>query len=1105
MESFGIPEADSAYTALTDTVRANNQQLQTVAMALAQPLAQQITDNETGFAKVKGSLGRSLSSRVRNNAKQLDTVGLALAQNIVSTAANAATQLAAANVSPVAPAVAPAAPGNDGLLPGECFAPDGKLGSCGPAGVPTVDDGSSYWLVNTPTAVFYEVVPPGVVPKWPAGWSVLKGPIPWAAFSRWPGPCTCGLPMYGYDVGIGNGGGGNGGGQPEKFWCGEDPTDHNWYWGSTITQPMPGNFILHGMYDTAAAAQAGCVKPPPLTKWFCLINTETNETQVSQTQLPLPWIVSSGPYNTQDEANAQCAQAPPPLQQWGCYRSDIDGSYKVYLWGNPLPGDSVISGPYNSQEEASASCIQPLPPGETQPECSVLKLPSLDFTGQALLHVGSPQWCTDIEPVMRMMSQIGDAILKWAVDNLDPEYLVGALEPEPGIGLISPIWDAVSKMIVRIKNWLKCLTKSALSGIRDILKYTYQVGPLLLGEQWSVYGGVNTIRLFVRSLEKIRLGTDAGVWLTGDFSIEFKELLKILDYLANWSIQQEIPHAPDAIEAYLKGTITEDYLKCLLALNGCFWDTWKPIIDARRERLHAKELIEYGRRNDWPDAVILDQLKKLGFINPDESQAVLDLYWEIPSISDHLHWLQRNVFDDEYVRDYQLLDGFKDRFWSKFGKQLEIKGMKEEYAALHYAAHWINPAPSQLLEMVYRLRPDKPGVQHPFTISDYQRILAEQDVGPFFQPRFAEIANKIPALGYIRDMYHWGVIDDAQLQSYHQDLGYSQDDSINFVKVDKINRARQLASSGHGWTPAALGQAWSVRAITQEFLIDKMLEQGYSGEMAQDTMDRADMEIQRTILMRARSRLLMTTTTQVRNAVKVGVMDAQQAAQTLQSLGWPQSFAVGIAQIDVASANVDRIASTVKTIRGAYLRGEVDKVFAVQSLTQLGIVPTAIQSYIANWSIQQTPNRKRRTASQIVSDVTNGHITVADALSRLDNLGYNDADRMLFMADARAKVAKVEASKAAADLKAGRAKEAELAKLQRLAERQAKQILAALKQQAPVSKLTQWAKLGLITHDTFTSRMRLYGYNDDSIRLQWEAACQAKNAACVEPPTQPKG
>src|SRR5207253_600623 len=133
---------------------------------------------------------------------------------------------------------------------------------------------------------------------------------------------------------------------------------------------------------------------------------------------------------------------------------------------------------------------------------------------------------------------------------------------------------------------------------------------------------------------------------------------------------------------------------------------------------------QYVRRNGGGKDDERNALRALGFVDDRYAAAFQELYWELPSIGDHLEWLRKNVFDAHYVNDFNLLDGFDtddeinklpgvhdyksipvqkpNNFWAKFGGDLTALGMKKEYAALHYAAHWLNPSFTQLFEMTQR-------------------------------------------------------------------------------------------------------------------------------------------------------------------------------------------------------------------------------------------------------------------------------------------------------------------------------------------------------------------------------------------------------------------
>src|SRR5262249_31127090 len=158
-----------------------------------------------------------------------------------------------------------------------------------------------------------------------------------------------------------------------------------------------------------------------------------------------------------------------------------------------------------------------------------------------------------------------------------------------------------------------------------------------------------------------------------------------------------------------------------------------------------------------------------------------------------------------------------------------------------------------------------------------------------------------------------------------------------------------------------------------------------------------------------------------------------------------------------------------------FLDGSIVSDVARIELTRLGLTPQSIQQYLAVWALQQTPRRKRRTAKEIVNDVAEGHITAAEANVRLRNLGDDDADTRLYLADAQGKLQKINEGRLKAGQKAGLARQKQLSKLASEADKTRKSIVKQMQKDAPVAKLQAWAKSGLIGKDLFMYRMGLYG------------------------------
>lgn len=715
---------------------------------------------------------------------------------------------------------------------------------------------------------------------------------------------------------------------------------------------------------------------------------------------------------------------------------------------------------------------------------------------------GSPAMCEHISDIAIVLGGIGDQLYQWLDTSLDPEALIGIVTYEETLGGVTNAWGDSFKVVHNIIAVLKCMVKEALQLLRDLLRairgFMCQAGcnpPALFG--------IYMLQAIVKSLENTRLGTDAGLWATIDLHVEFPALVELLDYIANYLCPMDVPGIPEAIECYLKNTISLPVARCWILLRGGAWDVWEPVLLARAERLSTDELIRQGHRQDWSEAVIDQRLKERGWQIDQERQWRQELFWEVPTIGDHLHWLSRNADNKDYVQKFGLLDGFSTvafinsmpefsayqqvtdpqgrDFWGAYGKDLSAQGMRPVNAAYHYIAHWIQPSPEQMREFVYRLRPGAPGKNVTFTPDDLGRILAEQDYAPLAVKWFQETIYRIPAPTYIIGMYRQNVIGDAELKSYHQDLGYTSVDSDRFVGVDKIIKTQQRTNTYRGWNATAIGNAFVTGRIDDLEARNKTLAIGGTVEEADALMEVAQANLDRQIWQRARSKWLTSTTAKITRSVDMGVMSADDAKTALMALGWPADRSEAVIASYQATGKLAVVQQTVGAVKRSYHDGYIDQAGAQQLLGAAGVLAAKVSELMALWAIQNTPRRKRRTAKQIVTDLGNGMMDTSEALSRLWNLGYNQADSMLYLADAQRQILGRQAKSAAAAQKDVRTQAALLQKLQRQAAAQAKSLRSELQRIAPRSVLQKWLAKGIIGPAVFVARMTQLGYPQGAI------------------------
>ena len=359
--------------------------------------------------------------------------------------------------------------------------------------------------------------------------------------------------------------------------------------------------------------------------------------------------------------------------------------------------------------------------------------------------------------------------------------------------------------------------------------------------------------------------------------------------------------------------------------------------------------------------------------------------------------------------------------------------------------------------------------------------LLSKSTAPLAREWLAQTVYKVPALGYLRDMFRSNVITAQELQSYHADLGYSDKDSERFVGIDQKLKARQNARMGSGWSPAAMRKAVAVGQLSRDDVLPIMLSQGFDEHTTDQLVLRAKSDLQYRVLSRSISQQLTQTVTQIRQAQTVGVMDESSAAAAMTALGYPADKAAGIATLTTAQARTARIKGAIQRIRHAYEQGEIDAEYARTSLNTLKVVPAAVDDYIAIWKIEMTPQRRRLTAKEVITEVAEGTVTLTDAHVRLHNLGYNDSDIAIEIAKAGRLVVDTPEALQFLDGMDGDKSGPHLARLADTAQGLSKRIVALLKLQEPPAKLSKWLLLGIVNCGYVRHRLRLYGWDEPAI------------------------
>lgn len=375
------------------------------------------------------------------------------------------------------------------------------------------------------------------------------------------------------------------------------------------------------------------------------------------------------------------------------------------------------------------------------------------------------------------MAELGTRLMDWIINALDSTEKIfwpwantdvaavcgGSWKfTEGGSGLFG-LWEdvgaAVSKLIdcvwAGLKWALGAIPYYVLHGLKALV-CMLRAGRTAPGMfDYTTYSPIFIVQYVWKALKNLRLSSPDYL----GFQIVLPDMEDLFDtilsYLGTISFQGEVPGIPESIECYLSGVVTQVQFECWMKLNDCSPAVWGPVIQSRRDQLRTDEKIDSIRRKSIPSgftwrglsiasttdtdrerqwqADSVASLRYVGWINSDEAAQRVALYDEIPTISEHLHWLARNIDVYDYVRDYHLLDGFDDpavvaslfpgvgyqvlpqaagrNFWEEFGGELRSQGRRKVDALRDYASHWLHGSPGQSREFAWRLRGPRPLVE----------------------------------------------------------------------------------------------------------------------------------------------------------------------------------------------------------------------------------------------------------------------------------------------------------------------------------------------------------------------------------------------------------
>lgn len=373
--------------------------------------------------------------------------------------------------------------------------------------------------------------------------------------------------------------------------------------------------------------------------------------------------------------------------------------------------------------------------------------------------------------------------------------------------------------------------------------------------------------------------------------------------------------------------------------------------------LGITETLELLNRKNIDEKLANEIMLRNGFRDTGLIEAIYSLRNQIPPVADIIRFAVRDIFSPEIVTTFGYHKDFPpilDRFagWQGLGWNTGIKlnvpaqstsdlahTLDVTWARAYWMSHWDLPSPTQGFQMLQRLYADSPFGPSPFLKSVY---LEEGKTVEFGQKELELLlkANDYPE--------YWRPRLTA--------IAYS---TLTLTDMKRMYRLGSLDEAG---------------------LYHAIRAYGYSPE---DSLN---------VLKYIKALERPSPKGAVLRALKQGIIDSKQAIDMLRESGLAEREArqwVTNYELDKNSTDTARM---IRYVRKGMLDGILDSSSARSALGTIGIVPSAISTYIQEWSAMVQYTRRFPTLAKFIKWAIDGVMSIPDLTKRLGKLRYEQED-----------------------------------------------------------------------------------------------------------------
>lgn len=440
-------------------------------------------------------------------------------------------------------------------------------------------------------------------------------------------------------------------------------------------------------------------------------------------------------------------------------------------------------------------------------------------------------------------------------------------------------------------------------------------------------------------------------------------LSQSLVYDFQYANPQFIPSQPEINAHYLTNQITSDEWECYTRAHGNHPTPFMRTVNSLQVRPNTQELIQLWRRGEITYGDAQRRAREVGVLQDSAFTEFTRLTEFIPPYSDIVRMMVRDSADDAVAFQYGYDTNFEQKFTGPLLDWAKAQGISPDVFKYLWRAHWQIPSYTQLTEIAFRFRPDRPevdqynqdilawrlagmvGPEPPkplvFTLQDLQRALMINDMAPEFINGLIGISYRVPTRVDLQRSYEMGTLDADGLYHGLRDLGYDEKGARNLVAFYSQKAARAESNAIGVWSIKKTIGAYKKGTITRNQAIDLLKPLIPSVAKIADALNGADLEV-----------------------------------------------------------SSDILAGEIKRWRRAYFTGSIDRTEALDTLKQLGIDPDRTVNLVEQWDSERLGRYREPTVAILHKWAMTGIISADDMYTRLLRLGYSsdDSNRIVYTA-----------------------------------------------------------------------------------------------------------